>query len=135
MNLQALVDALNMAGEQERGRYHVTLGAMIEAIKDMPEDTPVVFDSGETGPTGPHSYRGYYSDLAFGDEPGVVTVGILLHDCTNALGKTFQGYKGGDFTMHKNTPLWRAEYGCCGRAIVDIRDEAGRLVLVTKEVD
>ena len=135
MNIQALMDALARAGELERSRYHVTLGALIEAIKGMPEDTPVVFDDSDKGPTGPRSYRGFYSDLAFEDESGAVTVGMLLHDCTGALGKTFEGYKGGDFTMHKDTPLWKADYGCCGRAIVDIRDDLGKLVLVTKEVD
>jgi hypothetical protein len=37
--------------------------------------------------------------------------------------------------MHENTPLWWASYGSgSGRAIVDLRDEMNRLVIVTKEI-
>jgi hypothetical protein len=134
MNIQALMNMITDAGNRERSRYHVTLGKLIAAIKDVPGDTPVVFDDGEEGPCFPHSYRGYYSDLAFSDGKGA-TVDQLRKDCLESLGKTFEGYKGGDYTMHKDTPLWRAAYGCCGRAVVDIRSEPNKLVLVTKDVD
>ena len=64
----------------------------------------------------PHSYRGDYCDLAF--EPAAnVTVGSMLADARSALGATFQGYKGGDYTMDEYTDCWLAEYGCCGETI------------------
>ncbi|MEU8902144.1 MazG-like family protein [Streptomyces mirabilis] len=53
----------------------------------------------------PHSYRGYYMDLAF--EPAAnVTVAAMLADARSALGATYQGYKGGDFTMDAYTDCW-----------------------------
>lgn len=64
----------------------------------------------------PHSYRGDYCDLAF--EPAAnVTVGSMLNAARSALGETFQGYKGGDYTMADYTDCWLAEWGCCGETI------------------
>jgi hypothetical protein len=58
----------------------------------------------------PHSYRGDYMDLAF--EPATdITVGDMLDAARSALGETFTGYKGGDFTMDGYTDCWLAEYG------------------------
>jgi hypothetical protein len=34
--------------------------------------------------------------------------------------------------MDKETPLWRAEYGDCGDAIVSIENEGGRVLLGLK---
>ena len=58
----------------------------------------------------PHSYRGYYDNLAFEPEQEV-SVKQMLKDAEYALNNTFQGYKGGDFTMTKDTPVWLAYYG------------------------
>ena len=64
----------------------------------------------------PHSYRGYYEDLAF--EPAEnVTVGEMLKCAKEALGQTFSGYKGGDYTMKKYTTVWLANYGDTGEGI------------------
>lgn len=64
----------------------------------------------------PHSYRGDYMDLAF--EPASdVTVADMLADARSALGATFEGYKGGDFTMSGYTDCWLAEYGCLGETL------------------
>lgn len=58
----------------------------------------------------PHSYRGIYQDLAF--EPATnVTVGAMLADARSALDKTYQGYKGGDYTMYGSVDVWVAEEG------------------------
>lgn len=59
MSLQAFIDAMNLQAENVRADYHVTLGALKVALEKVPDETPVVFDGGDTGPTGPHSYRGY----------------------------------------------------------------------------
>lgn len=64
----------------------------------------------------PHSYRGYYGDLAFERENNI-TVGRILIDANRSLGQTFQGYKGGDFTMHEYTKCWLANYGQTGETI------------------
>lgn len=64
----------------------------------------------------PHSYRGDYMDLAF--EPKAnITVGFMLASARTARGTTFQGYKGGDYTMRGYTDCWLAEYGDVGETL------------------
>lgn len=64
-----------MALEQEcseRSETQMTLGGMISALEAMPDNTKV------TGLDSPHSYRGYYSDLAFELKTEKVTLVICL---------------------------------------------------------
>jgi hypothetical protein len=58
----------------------------------------------------PRSYRGYYEELAF-EPTRNVTVGMMLEYAKSALGQTFEGYKGGSYTMSEYTPCWIASYG------------------------
>lgn len=53
----------------------------------------------------PHSYRGYYEDLAF-EPKWNMDVGELLGITKSALGQTYEGYKGGDFVMNEHTTCW-----------------------------
>lgn len=58
----------------------------------------------------PHSFRGHYMELAF--EPvRDISVGDMLAAARSALGETFQGWKGGDYTMHEHTSCWIAQRG------------------------
>ena len=58
----------------------------------------------------PHSYRGDYSDLAF--EPcRDIALSDMLQAARDALGATFTGWKGGDYTMSKHTLCWIAYRG------------------------
>lgn len=67
----------------------------------------------------PHSYRGYYEQLAF--EPlENTTVGAMLACAREALGKTYEGYKGGEFEMMAYTTVNLAEYGCTGEEIGEV---------------
>lgn len=61
---------------------------MIELLESMPADADVANLSH------PHSYRGYYCDLAFENNDGTRKAGALLADCKLAMGKVFCGYKG-----------------------------------------
>jgi ABC-type cobalt transport system substrate-binding protein len=76
-------------------------------------------DPAKVAPLGfasPHSYRGYYDQLAF--EPAEnVTVGSMLACAQEALGKTYTGYKGGQFRMDADTDVHIARYGECGEEI------------------
>lgn len=67
----------------------------------------------------PHSYRGYYTDLAFEPRENT-TVGEMLGCAKEALGKTYSGYKGGDFKMGEYTDVWLSEYGRCGEGIGEV---------------
>lgn len=82
------------------------LGELISLLERMPQDMVV-----ENGFGGPHSYRGYYERVAFSPALNVTVASMLAH-ATSALGKTFQGYKGGDYVMDEHTLCHVAEYGC-----------------------
>jgi len=69
----------------------------------------------------PQSYRGYYEQLAFAPADHV-RVGEMLASAKEALGATYGGYKGGDFTMTEYTECWLAKYG-------DTGEELGALLL------
>lgn len=132
--LQELVNFVGEHAKDIRSTYHLTLGDLIEALECRPLGTLVYFDDMTTSPIEPHSYRGYYSDLAFAPEKLTVTTdkfrNLLL---TEVLDKTFTGYKGGGFTMTTRTPLWKAAYGVnSNNAIVghEVRDNV--FILKTK---
>lgn len=89
----------------------MTLGQLIEELRKEPQDKVVKY-----GFDSPHSYRGIYAELAF--EPAEnVKVSDMLKDAEESLGKTFTGYKGGDFEMGDYTTIHLAEYGSCGEEI------------------
>lgn len=134
MDMQKLIDAMSETGRRERSRYHLTLGGAIKAMDGLPAEMLVEFDRGGA-PDGAHSYRGYYSDLAFETTGAPITVAGFLNQCRAALGRTFEGYKGGDFAMKDDTPLWCAAYGCTGLAIMGPVMGDGKLILTTKEID
>lgn len=68
------------------------------------------------GFSNPHSYRGIYRELAF--EPTInIAVSDMLKAAKSAMGETYTGYKGGDFTMNEYTNVHLAEYGNCGEEI------------------
>ena len=68
------------------------------------------------GFSSPHSYRGYYDELAF-EPTDNVTVGSMLADAESALGETFEGYKGGEYKMGAGTTVNLAAWSCCGEPI------------------
>lgn len=85
-----------------------TLGALIEWLKYADQDAILLFGFGS-----PHSYRGYYEDLAFTPVMGAKVAYMLAH-AKEALGKEFHGYKGGKFTMKESTDCWVATNGELG---------------------
>jgi hypothetical protein len=126
--MQAMLDAISESNRLTRAQYHVTLGKVI-VLASKATGTVRFSDGGSPGDE--MSYRGYYSDLSFDMRDGSPKpASVFLEQCVTALGKTYEGYKGGDFTMTENTPLWRASYGCCGDAIVQAAvDETGDIIL------
>lgn len=91
------------------------LGDLIDTLAAFEPDMPILFDNGR--PVGPlMSWRGVYAELTLttGDErDSRTTVGEVLKDAQEADGKTFTGYKGGDFGMSRCTPVWADDYGDC----------------------
>ena len=58
----------------------------------------------------PDSYRGDFSEVAFTPEDNV-SFGDMLACAKAALGATFEGYKGGEFTMDEYTECYIAKWG------------------------
>ena len=148
MNFQMVLNALQDALRETRSSYHLTLGELIIFLDSVEErgrgGQPVIFgDDYYTYPCDVESYRGYSCDLALTDDghiDGGATVTTLLNALNAALDREFTGYKGGEFTMDHNTPLWRARYGQApDHAIVGVEQESthigGAVVLKIKKLD
>ena len=111
-DIQALMNGVSAQWQRERAETQMTLGKLIAALNAMPPDTEIA------NLHSPHSYRGYYEDLAFSHDIGSRHACDLLAECKAAMGKAFIGYKGGDYVMGETTPIWLAEYGCCGKKLM-----------------
>lgn len=116
----------------------MTLGEFIRALERQDPDEPVKYDFVHFGPTTLASYRGDYSELALGyNECGrhYPKVKDLIAHCKDALGKTFTGWKGGDYDMDERTPLWVANPGESGStAIINIENRV-YVTIITESRD
>ena len=85
----------------------LTLGEVIAAL------APHVGKRASLGFCGTHSYRGYYECLAFGLASDVEVDEMLSSSC-GAIGKTFTGWKGGEYRMTEATECYLADAGTTG---------------------
>jgi len=118
----------------------LTLGELILKLEPIVknqkegEEATVRYDFEYLFPTTIDSWRGSYDELALnfetqGEEMKVSEFLKMLKEC---IGKTFTGYKGGDFTMHKGTPIWVANYSHSGNtAVIDVVDNGYVVLLIT----
>ena len=88
------------------------LGELIKAMELVPAGNDVVFDFNHHVPGEIDSYCGYYEQLAIapakGTPPKAKDFLASLKEC---VGKTFTGYRGGEYLMDEDTPTWVADYG------------------------
>lgn len=114
---------------------HMTLGELIDVLKTLPKkENPVFIDAYPTISIGnPHSFRGFYTHLAL--EPTDLTINIeelisLLESCID---RSMTGYKGGEFIMTRDTPLWISKYGTSenSRKIIGCRKYLHVFYLIT----
>jgi hypothetical protein len=128
---------MNMTNQEgENAMEPMTLGQIIDVLKRKDQTLPVLYDFVHFGPEGIASYRGSYEQLALGYSTNRIYVGQLLKLCEDAVGKEFQGWKGGDYIMGRDTPVWVANPGeSGGTAIVDVRDGSWCIRLVTACID
>lgn len=80
------------------------LARLIKELEALP-DGEIIHGFGE-----PMSYRGYYDKLAF-EPTNHTTVGQMLAHARSAMGATFTGYKGGEYTMGEWSDCYIARYG------------------------
>jgi len=116
LNIQDFMDKISEANECVRKEYHLTLGELLDHLEKLECKEEKLIPS----LCNPHSYRGYYTDLAFALSDNPLSIDDTICLLKNCLGKTFDGYKGGSYTMNRDAPLWCAEYGDTGYAIIDI---------------
>jgi hypothetical protein len=143
MGLQEYVNKSIQLAREERMRNsdQLTLGELIERITKIKEkykeekDEPIVkYDFEYLFPTELMSWRGSYAELALNFETTgkYMSVSAFLKMLQDAVGATFEGYKGGDFVMNENTPIWVANYGNSGNtAIIDVLDSKYCVTLIT----
>lgn len=123
---------------------NMTLGALRDVLRKcrgtLSDGKParVQFDFCGLEPFGVDSYRGFYEDIAIGWKPGnfdVEVPGFLsLIEC--AIGTTFTGWKGGDYVMREDTPVWVANRGeCHGTALIAVHDLDYVVYLETAHVE
>jgi hypothetical protein len=91
----------------------------------------------------PEKSKPFHTDMFGTYTPGIQHVEIrrnpdvreVIKAFNLALYEQFEGYKGGQFTMHPNTDLWVSEYGDVdGLRIVGVEVLPGRVDFVTKEL-
>lgn len=144
--LHAMVDA-------ERAKTfansdQLSLGELILKLEALPDKSKVViFDFGNNVPTGLCSWRGRYAELCLNYEnTEPKNANQVIEMLRDANGKTYVGYKGDDFTMSLQTPIWVANYSESGIrnykdstnyeyvAVVDVEDveDGDKVILITK---
>lgn len=115
-----------------------TIGDLIKDLGRSKRDVPVSALNGILGVDGACSYRGYYNHLALNPatQSRYLSSQALLQRLRTAVnGEVFVGYKGGDYLMTKDTPVWVADYGCLGVPVIGIlhRDDRAILILGSSE--
>lgn len=133
------------------GNIQMTLGEMIDRMEAIVsaqksrieagnEEADVMFDFEYAYPCGLSSWRGSYAELAINftfvgyGMDGYTTIkdfkpkepraSEFLAMLKEAGGKTYTGWKGGDFTMSRSTPMWVANDGNgANTGVVGIVDE------------
>lgn len=109
----------------------MTIGQLIVELSNYDPDLPLCIHQKNIGWHDVSSYRGYYDHLAI--EPGecILTVKDAQRDLQQALGRTFVGYKGGEYTMTETTPVWVANWGQCSRyAVCGVGDWVDGTVMI-----
>jgi len=125
-----------------------TLGELIDALNGITDmDKQVRFtDLNETHQYPQHitypdragSWRGIYKELAIGYDyfekgkriPTVKDILILLKGC---VGTIFEGYKGGEYKMELDTPVWVDNSGQCSHNMIyGIKETDSFVVILVK---
>lgn len=89
----------------------MTLRELITELKTYDPKTLLPMGLGS-----PHSYRGFFDQLGFAPVRNT-TIGKMLEEAEGCVGKSFQGYKGGNYKMEHDTDVWMSTWGDSGEAL------------------
>lgn len=123
-----------MTHHYPRGSDMMTIDQVLKALRIADPTAPVVFDFCHTTPRRVDSWRGIYADPALGWQhygrgspagSDATTVATLIAELEEAIapGKTFEGWKGGQFSysgrshLHVDNP---GDYSCTELARVAV---------------
>lgn len=125
----------------------LTLGELLALLKDIPtewgsdrEPVTIDFDFGTAYPTGFSSWRGSYSEIAINyalsgydaEQFAHTDLKDFINWLEDAIGSTYTGWKGGDFIMTADTPVWVANDGNVGNTgVVGIRNDNYNVTILT----
>jgi len=115
-------------------KEQLTLGQLISTLEACDQAKHVFINSSSDFPGYLDSYRGYYDQIAVTmQSKNLVTVAEFLKLCKGAIGQVFTGYKGGEYQMNADTPMWASNYGyASGAAIVDVTERDYVVIIETK---
>jgi len=110
---------------------------LLKFFKDKP-DLYVGIDKTILGLTSNlHSYRGYYEDIALEYMPyqRPIHVSNIVWQLEYQIGEFFPGYKGGEYKLTKNSPVWISDYRSIGMAVTGIKQVSDNRFDLTWEKD
>ncbi|MHA1447952.1 MAG: hypothetical protein ACTSP4_00830 [Candidatus Hodarchaeales archaeon] len=142
--IKKMVDKIMDQNKLKRESEMYSLGDLIKELKNFNPDAHVGIPPFNLYPTGFDSYRGYYEDLAISyeatDYSNHITVADFIKLAEECIGKTYTGWKGGEFTMSEKTLLWIGNTGeTTGLGIVGLVDPyensspGGYVDIITKQ--
>jgi len=113
----------------------ITLGALKDWLEKIPKDALIIFNDGNS-PGIFDSYRGYYDQIAVNRSTAVPDADIFYEQVVNAIGSTHTGWKGGEYKMTKETPIWVSKTGeASGVGIVGMEHNGTDAVLIVRKVE
>lgn len=111
--------------------FQLNLGELITLLATADDLAQVYFDYGYSSPGRLISWRGSYVEMSLTSSTDVTTVGALLKHLEEMLGTTVEGYKGGDYAVRRDCPMWADDYSeCPGTAIVGIDKSSDYQVII-----
>jgi hypothetical protein len=115
----------------------MTIGEVLDALENADPNGSVYFDFGGFVPEKVDSWRGIYSEPALGYtrdyKDAINIVQGLINELENAIdGRKYTGWKGGDYTYTRDSPLHIDNPGdCSSTEIVRVEDCGWRVVIHT----
>lgn len=146
INLQNMINNMNEIMKERSGKEY-NLGMLINDLEKYKDSDMVIkLDTGFY-PKNFDSWRGSYCELSLTYDLKEKTLAKDLYlEAVESDGETFEGYKGGEFTMNKKTPIHQANYGewhlyktikgeerdLGTRKIVGIKENNGKIIIITR---
>lgn len=127
-----------------KGENQFTLRRLINALSSIPltyeaydgtvKPKSIFFDFGDMTPGKLASWRGSYDELAisFKSTGNEFTAQEFLAELQAAVGATFEGWKGGEYKMGYETPLWVANPGYSSNTVpIGVIDGPSYIIILT----